>query len=140
MTTNHNNVVSYKFGAEERLKSRKQIETLFRSGKAFFVGTIKVVYLLSDSLETDSTNLKVGFSIPKRKVKSAVKRNRIRRKLKEAWRLHKHQLKIAVEPDKQLHCFLIYNSFVMPNLEDATRYINEIIEQLSRKIGSKNKE
>lgn len=134
MITHRNNVVSYRFGAEERLKSRKQIEKLFQSGKAFFVGNIKTVYLLTNCPETETPYIKVGFSIPKKKVKSAVIRNRIRRKIKEAWRLQKHELKAKLPANTHLHCFFIYNHYEIPEFNYVKQKVSEIISQLSQKI------
>jgi len=95
-------------GASERLQLRKQIETLFRCGEAFSVFPLRIIYSLLPVASELESPVRVGFSIPKKKVKKAVHRNRIRRLLKEAWRLHKHDLYAAIPPGKQLHVFLVF--------------------------------
>jgi len=96
--------------AEERLKLRKHIETLFQKGEAFSVLSLRVVYLLTDSVGPGASPVRVGFSIPKKRIRKANSRNRIRRLLKEAWRTQKGLLYNNIPEGKQLHCFLIYIS------------------------------
>ena len=73
---------------EEKLKSRKLIDRLFAEGKSVSVHPIKLIYLKAD--HQANFPLQVGFSIPKRTVKKAVHRNRIKRLLRECYRKHKH--------------------------------------------------
>lgn len=93
--------------SHERLKLRKQIETLFSKGEAFSVFPIRIVFLLQPA-ESNSGNIRIGFSIPKKKIKKAYQRNLIKRRLREAWRLHKHTLSSQIKHGYELHCFIIY--------------------------------
>lgn len=70
----------------EKLKSRKLITQLFAEGKTLSVFPIKLIYLNVDDQEVQ---IKAGVSVPKKNFKSAVKRNRIKRLLREAYRLNK---------------------------------------------------
>lgn len=80
--------MNFRFPKSEKLKSRKAIELLFEEGKTVTKFPIKVFYLPSENLkQTQAT-----FAVPKRNFKSAVDRNRIKRQLREAYRLHKHLL------------------------------------------------
>jgi len=123
--------------AEERLKLRKHIETLFRDGEAFSVLSLRVVYLLADITGPGAAPVRVGFSIPKKRVRLAVNRNRIRRLLKEAWRLQKDLLYKNIPDGKQLHCFLIYISppsageFTFPVAQES---VKKCLEKLSGRI------
>ncbi len=76
------------FNKQEKLKSKKLIEQLFAEGKSISTYPLKLLYLKVDH-ENDCT-LQAGVSVPKRKFKSAVSRNRIKRLLREAYRKHKH--------------------------------------------------
>lgn len=75
---------------KEKLKSKKLIEQLFNEGKAVTVFPLKLIYL--ETTFTDNTNIKASVSVSKRNFKSAVDRNRIKRLLREAYRLNKHEL------------------------------------------------
>lgn len=77
------------FGKKEKLKSRKQIENLFLNGKNFAVFPLRVTYLF---LPTEEPGAQIGVNVGKRYFKKAVERNRIKRWLREAYRLQKHGL------------------------------------------------
>ncbi|HXJ98919.1 MAG TPA: ribonuclease P protein component [Gelidibacter sp.] len=71
----------------EKLKSQKLIEKLFSEGKSIAVYPLRLVYLKT-SFE-DPVKLKVGVSVSKRNFKKAVDRNRMKRLMREAYRLNK---------------------------------------------------
>lgn len=75
------------FGRREKLKSRKQIENLFLHGKNFASFPLRITYLF---LPSDEPGAQVGVTVGKRFFKKAVERNRIKRLLREAYRLQKH--------------------------------------------------
>ena len=79
----------FTFGKEEKLKSKKQIEQLFAEGNI-----VKDFPILMKFLKTDVNDfpIKVAFSVPKKNFKLAVHRNRIKRLLRETYRLNKHVL------------------------------------------------
>lgn len=127
----------YTLQAEERLKLRKHIETLFRDGEAFSVLSLRIVYLLADDLLPGAAPVRVGFSIPKKRIRQANNRNRIRRLLKEAWRLQKELLYKNVPEGKQLHCFLIYTaplSATELTFPIARESVQKCLEKLSGRI------
>jgi len=76
----------------------------------------------------DGSPAMAGFTVPKKKFKKSVQRHRIIRLMREAWRLHKHQLYIAIPPDKQIHIFMLYTS------TDLADY-KTIEESVQRAIG-----
>lgn len=78
----------YTLGKEEKLKGRKLIEQLFAEGKRVKSFPIQLIYF--KNLEETDTTVKVGFSVPKRNIKLAVNRNRIKRVLREIYRKNKH--------------------------------------------------
>ncbi len=81
--------MNFRFPKSEKLKSRKTIEFLFEEGKSVTKFPIKIFFLPIENSE----NTQAGFAVPKRNFKSAVDRNRIKRQLREAYRLQKHLLK-----------------------------------------------
>ena len=81
-------LVPHTLGKEERLCSRKAIEELFGGGhKSVTAYPIRAVYMPSEQ-----TGVRVMVSVSKRHFKRAVKRNRIKRQLREAYRLQKELL------------------------------------------------
>lgn len=80
--------MSYTLGKEEKLKSKILIEQLFAEGNHVKSFPLRLIYLPID--HKGDFPLKIGFSVPKRNVKLAVNRNRIKRLLREVFRKNKH--------------------------------------------------
>ncbi len=78
------------FTRDERLKSKKLIQELFDKGSSFYLSPLKVLYL--PYTPEDGKQNQVLVTVPKRLFKKAVTRNKIRRRIKEAYRLHKYLL------------------------------------------------
>ena len=93
----------------ERLDKKKIIEKMFAGGsRSFSVFPLRVVYLQVEELEADASIL---ISVSKRRFKRAVKRNRVKRQIREAYRVNKHELlNILVERKCRLAIAFIYLS------------------------------
>lgn len=81
----------YTLSKAERLSSKIVIGRVFEGGvsKSFSIFPIRVVYMSVDSAETPASIL---ISVSKRRFKRAVKRNRVKRQIREAYRKHKQPL------------------------------------------------
>ena len=83
----------------ERLKSKKQIEFLFAEGKTLHHYPLRLKYVSAESSKSEINQTKVAFSVPKRRFNKAVERNRIKRLMRECYRLQKNIIyDSAVEP------------------------------------------
>ena len=107
----------------ERLDKKKIIEKMFAGGsRSFSVFPLRVVYLPVEELEADASIL---ISVSKRRFKRAVKRNRVKRQIREAYRVNKHELlNILVERKCRLAIAFIYLSDQMAEssiIEDRMR-------------------
>lgn len=94
----------------ERLNSKLIIGKMFEGGlsKSFSIFPIRVVYM---PLEPVSEPASILISVSKRRFKRAVKRNRVKRQIREAYRKNKHRLlDILREQDKRLAISFIYLS------------------------------
>ena len=83
------------FRKAERLCSKKRIEGLFASGRSLSAFPVRVVYQsLAPEAEADVSvaDVQVLVSVSKRHFKHAVDRNRLKRLIREAYRLNKHLL------------------------------------------------
>lgn len=80
------------FPKNERLTSKKSVETLFRKRVACFTFPFRAVWM--ESTEADAPAIRVLVSAPKKKFKHAVDRNRIKRLMRESYRLNKELLRV----------------------------------------------
>ncbi|MBV7528972.1 ribonuclease P protein component [Chitinophaga sp. sic0106] len=123
---------TYSFKKEERLKSRKLIETLFREGKAFSVFPYRVVYMPVDELPVNKYPVQVGFSASTRRFPHATDRNRVKRLTREAWRLEKHQLYDQLSAQsRKLAVFLIYTDKNIQPFSTVQSKISVILRKLA---------
>ncbi|MBF9255172.1 ribonuclease P protein component [Pontibacter sp. 172403-2] len=81
---------SYTFPKEEHLCSRRHIALLFSKGSSFNLYPLRFVYLTPQDMPPDKTQ--VLISVSKRYFKRATDRNRLKRQMREAYRLNKHLL------------------------------------------------
>ncbi|HEY8402516.1 MAG TPA: ribonuclease P protein component [Cytophagaceae bacterium] len=90
----------YTFPKNEKLCSLKLIEELFRKGESHFLYPIKLLVLKRKEPLPSQPYPQVLFSVPKKNFKKAVDRNRIKRQLREAYRLNKNTFFKATHPEK----------------------------------------
>lgn len=118
---------------EERLKRRKIIELLFSGGRAVTAFPIRVQYKIDDPLLT--VPLQAGFSVSSRNFKKAVDRNRIKRLMREAYRLQKAPLEQALQTKQQhLALFLIYTGKELPKYALVKEKIEVVLKKLLQTI------
>ena len=77
----------YTFPKSERLTGKKSIEELFAKGSSFFIHPIVLKYQL-----VEGASHKILIAVSKKALRKAVDRNLVRRRIREAYRLNKHQL------------------------------------------------
>ena len=118
----------------DRLTSRVTISKVYEKGKHLNDYPFKMVWLK----ETGEAGLKVVFSVPKRKFKRAVDRNQIKRKLREAYRRHKHDCQKAAESQNvRVSLFLIYLGKDIPLSEIVDDKIILLLNRLTKEITDK---
>jgi len=116
---------------EERLKSRKLIDQVFSEGKRFTMTPFRIHYMFIERSSGSKVNLQVGAGVSARNFKRAVDRNRIRRLIREAWRLQKKPLQEKITANKKLAVFLLYTSAEIETYQLISEKVNKIISKLS---------
>lgn len=123
----------FTLGKDERLKSRKAIEQLFKDGKSFAVTPFRVYY------SPGALALQFGVGVSTRNFKKAVDRNRIKRLMREAYRLKKNSLQLSLmEKHKGLNLFFIYTGKELPDYKLVSGKVNIILEKLLKLLNENN--
>ena len=92
---------------EERLCSQKIIGEMFTSGESFLSYPIKVVFQKTEL--PGSFAVQAAFTVSKRNFKRAVKRNLLKRRMREAYRLNKPDFYLEIaEKELQIAIMFVY--------------------------------
>jgi ribonuclease P protein component len=129
MATNRPN----QFSKNERLCGEIRINQLFEAGSTFKIYPLRVVYRLLNN--TQETPVQVLVSVPKKKIKKAVHRNKVKRQIRESYRLNKSLLhQKCNDKNVQLDLAFIYLSGTIhpySEIEDKVKLsLNKIIQAL----------
>lgn len=108
----NNPSLSFGFGKNERLCSRKSIDELFRQHDASASAyPLRILAKFQPKSETKGDEIQILISVPRRNFKRAVVRNLLKRRIREAYRLQKHSVNWPpIYPQKQLHIAFIYTA------------------------------
>lgn len=122
----------FTLGKDERLKSRKQTELLFSEGKKFSLSPLRIHY---SQVTPGKTSLLFGAGVSKRNFKKAVDRNRVKRLLRETYRLQKNSLQDKLgDQGGQLHLFIIYTGTALPQYKELYQQTGKAIQKLCKLI------
>lgn len=120
----------FTFTRTEKLKSRKLIGQLFEQGQHLKAMPLQVVYLAVD--HDGEFPIKAGFSVSKRNFKKAVDRNRIKRLMRESYRLNKH--KLYKQCTKKYVLMFIYTGHEMHDYKQIEEALIKLLDTLIIKL------
>ena len=106
---------------------------MFYSGKSFTTSCIRLVWKQDDN--EGKVTLKSIIVVPKKKIRLAAQRNIIRRRMSEAYRLHKIELENVLKDKKlKLSIAIIYQNGKILSYVSVEDEIKLILERLSKEI------
>lgn len=122
------------FKREERLKSEKIIGALFRIGASVGAFPLRAIWLPL-KFDNGPFPIQVSISVPKKAFKKAVDRNRIRRQIREAWRLQKSLFYEKLDmANRRLALMIIYTAKEPVEYRDIEKGIRKMIFRIGEAL------
>ena len=110
----------------ERLHSYGAIRRLFKEGQSGFVYPFRYMFYVEEAAQSEAAIL---FSTPKKFHKRANKRNTIRRRMRESYRLNKQILTDALG-NRRIELALIYSSKTLHDYKTIENALKKSLEQI----------
>ncbi|WP_426667806.1 ribonuclease P protein component [Mucilaginibacter sp. McL0603] len=125
---------TYTFTKEERLCNKKLIDQLYHNGSSFLCYPFKVSWLINT--DTQLFPAQVLFSVSKKRYKKAVDRNLIKRRIREAYRLHKqqHLYSLLGDADKRIVLSIGFIGKEIAPYEFIEKKILKLLNQLFEEV------
>ena len=122
----------YTLSKEERLSWKRYIDLLFAKGQSFVAFPLRVVYLPVE--EESLTPVSILISVPKKKFKRAVKRNLIKRQIREVYRVRKYMLiDPLVEKNRRMLVAFLYLDKEIHSFAEMEKAMNKALTTLANK-------
>jgi len=130
----------FTYQKKDKLKSRKQTQHLFSTGQAINVFPIRLIYTIepmeSNAESASATSLlQAGVGAPSRTFRKAVQRNRVKRLLREAYRLEKPNfISHAALDNKRVNLFFLYTDALVLTQVEIQGKLKEALSILVSKL------
>lgn len=126
----------FTFKPIEKLKSAKLIGQIFKEGQSFSHFPFRIIHI---SLEKNKSFLQAAFSVSSKNFKKAVDRNRIKRLMREAYRLQKNSLQKKLEQNQNyLAIFIIYTGNELPVYDNVYYKISGLLKRLETIVSERD--
>ncbi len=125
---------TYSLAHHERLRSRGSIRRLFDSGKGGFVYPLRYMWFSETKEEASEITCECLFTVPKRFHKRANKRNILRRRVKESYRLQKSLLKSDSGAAHDIDLALVYSTKEVHSYKTINNAVRKILENIAKDL------
>ena len=124
----------------ERMVSRKLIETLFSGGgsQSMAAFPLRVVYVNKERAHGE-VPVQILISVPKKRFKHAVDRNRVKRQVREAYRLHKQVLYEALANEEKLLMAFVWLADEHRSTQDVEKRVVSLMQRMAEKLVVRDK-
>lgn len=108
---------------------------MFEEGKGFSLYPFRVVVHIHDAENQRDAMPRMLVSVSKKRFHHAVKRNRVKRLIRESWRKNKSQLmNLCKANNKTLDVAFVYNATVILKYGEIEDKMKDVVERLLRKL------
>jgi len=127
--------VSLKFSKKEKLKSRKAIQELFRARQSIHVFPLRLIWKKME-MPLSKSPAQFAVSVPKRAFAKAVDRNRIKRIIREVYRLNKVAIyeALLLQEGEQYGFMFLYSGKREPTFAEIEKSLKKLIKILPKKL------
>lgn len=118
---------------QERIVSQRLIETLFGGGQSHSVAIfpLRAVYMMKERQEGEAP-AQILISVPKKKFKHAVDRNRVKRQIREAYRKNKSLLEGRVGEEQMLLIAIVWLSDKHFASKEVEKRVISLLKQMTK--------
>lgn len=121
----------YTLHKDERLHLKRDVDALFASGSAFIAFPLRVVWRVSPATEERGAHCAILAVAAKKYFRRANKRNRVKRLIRESYRLRKHTLlDYARTHQLQIHLGLLSVAKELPTQAEVNKGMDKAIARL----------
>lgn len=128
---------NFTYQKKDKLKSRKQLQFLFSKGTAITMHPIRLLYTIEKAEAGIFPNglLQAGVGAPSRQFRKAVQRNKVKRLLREGYRLEKPNFTNSISlTNTRLNLFFLYLDANVQTQQQIQATINLILQKLADKL------
>lgn len=122
----------FTFTKKERLSGTIKIDTLFKEGQSFISFPLRVIYFVHE--QSTESMCSILVSVPKKRIKKASQRNRIKRLIRELYRLNKALIDNETIGDKSLDIAFIYVKDDTSDYSTIQKAIQKALNQITVRI------
>lgn len=122
--------MGFTLGKSQRIKSRKLIEQMFEEGKAVKNYPFRAVFL-----EQHEGGFQMAVSVPKKRLKKAVDRNKVKRMVREAYRLQSPEI-FQEASEASFAIMIIYMGNEVPDYSLVSTKIKGLLQRFVKEIQS----
>lgn len=119
----------------QRIYLKKAVQSLFEEGKGFSLYPFRVVVHLYDAENKEDALPRILVSVSKKRFHHAIKRNRVKRLIRECWRKNKAELmKLCQSHNKTLDVAFVYNATVILKYNEIEEKMKKVVERLAQQL------
>lgn len=122
----------FTFTKAERITGEKRVDAIFAPGKSFISYPLRVVYLQHEQSPIHSCSILI--TVPKKRIKKAVHRNRIKRLIRESYRLNKELVNDIEFGEQSLDIAFVYVKDTVSDYKEIQKGVKKALRQIAIRI------